>query len=732
MLAEIVAAVLVLVMLAWAREEGLKTIGKGKRVEPFSPSTPLVALEAVAVDTETTGLDERNARVVQLGAVKLLGGKILRGGRFDVLINPGIPIPPLSSAIHGIRDTDVAEAAPFSTVWPAFQDFAGGLPLIGYRTGFDVAVLRRECRLAGASWPERPQLCVRVLSRIAAPPSLANTSLENLCAWLGITIEGRHTALGDAIAAAKVWAKLIPLLRKKGIRTVGEAISAGAEMIASETRETSLLAASETDMPPLSNDQPNLRIDSYPYRHRVSHVMSAPVVFVDQQATIQQAARLLAEQRVSSALIDAEGGVGIITERDLLRAFAVLEPSSPEIRVTELMSRPLHTISEDSYLYRAVGRMSRLGVRHLAVTDALGKVVGMITPRSLLRERATEAIILGDEIETARNGAALAVARAKLNTVATSLLAEDVDASAITAIISGEVCALTKRAAEIAERRMKSEGRGNPPVRYAVLVLGSGGRGESVLAPDQDNAIVYERGAPGGPEDVWFAEMAGHMADLLDEAGVPYCKGGVMARNSAWRKSLEDWHATIDGWIRRSRPQDLLNVDIFFDGVAVHGDAALGEELWRHACLQAHGSVVFQKLMTELARDWRSPVGFFGSFRADKGDRTDLKMGGLMPIFTGARVLSIKHDVLARSTSHRLRGAAVAGAMSTDAAETIIAAHQTILAAILGQQLEDARKGVPLSNCVAVGSMSSRHKRRLRQAVKDIDILTDIIGEARL
>lgn len=700
-------------------------------MEALSPSTPLVVLDAVAIDTETTGLDERKARVIQLGAVKLRGGKIVRGHRFDALVNPGIPIPPLSSAVHGIRDPDVAGAASFNAIWPAFQDFADGLPLIGYRTGFDVAILRRECRLAGASWSERPQICVRVLSRIAAPPSLANTSLENLCAWLGITIEGRHTAIGDAIAAAKVWAKLIPLLRKKGIRTFGEAIAAGAEVIASETRENSLLAASETDMPPLTDDQPRLRVDSFPYRHRVGHVMSTPVFFVEPDATIQQAARLLAEQRVSSALINAEGGVGIITERDLLRAFAVLKPGT-DIRVTELMSRPLYTIKEDSYLYRAVGRMTRLGIRHLAVTDIMGKVVGMLTPRNLLRERATEAIILGDEIATARNGAALAAAWAKLNTVVTSLLAEDVDASAITAVVSGELCALTKRAAEIAELRMKSDGKGKPPVRYAVLVLGSAGRGESVLAPDQDNAIVYEHGAADGPEDLWFAEMAAHMADLLDEAGVPYCKGGVMARNATWRKSLEEWHATIDGWIRRSRPQDLLNVDIFFDGVTVCGDAALGAELLQHAYLQAHGSVVFQKLMTELARDWRSPLGFFGGFRADKTDRTDLKRGGLMPIFTGARVLCIKHDVRARSTSHRLRGAAVAGAMTTDEAETIISAHQTILATLLAQQLEDARKGVPLSNYVATGALSGRQKQRLRQAIKDIDVLSGVISEARI
>ena len=62
------------------------------------------------------------------------------------------------------------------------------------------------------------------------------------------------------------------------------------------------------------------------------------------------------------------------------------------------------------------------------------------------------------------------------------------------------------------------------------------------------------------------------MSDILDAAGVPFCKGGVMAKNREWRKSVADWRATIDGWVRRQRPADLLNVDIFFDAVPVHGD----------------------------------------------------------------------------------------------------------------------------------------------------------------
>src|SRR5690606_18351157 len=125
--------------------------------------------------------------------------------------------------------------------------------------------------------------------------------------------------------------------------------------------------------------------------------------------------------------------------------------------------------------------------------------------------------------------------------------AEDVDARGVAAVVSEELCAMTRRAAELAEARMAAQGRGGPPVPYTVLVLGSGGRGESLLVPDQDNAIVFAQGAEGGEADKWFEELGAHIAATLDAAGIPFCKGGVMAKNAAWRHSAAGWRAVVEG-----------------------------------------------------------------------------------------------------------------------------------------------------------------------------------------
>ena len=74
-----------------------------RSTETTSSATPLVSLDAVAFDTETTGLDTSRARVIQLGAVKIIMGRIDEKQTFDQMVNPAEPIPEASTVIHGFH-----------------------------------------------------------------------------------------------------------------------------------------------------------------------------------------------------------------------------------------------------------------------------------------------------------------------------------------------------------------------------------------------------------------------------------------------------------------------------------------------------------------------------------------------------------------------------------------------------------------------------------------------------
>jgi DNA polymerase-3 subunit epsilon/CBS domain-containing protein len=195
---------------------------------------------------------------------------------------------------------------------------------------------------------------------------------------------------------------------------------------------------------------------------------------------------------------------------------------------------------------------------------------------------------------------------------------------------------------------------------------------------------------------------------------------------------VEDWHATIDKWMTGERASHLLNVDIFFDAVSVHGQATLADTVWGHAYDLAHRAIDFQNLLIEAARERESPFGFLGRFRMDEKGRIDLKKYGLKPLFTAARVLSIRHDVRARSSTDRLRGVAAKGVAPWGTVETVIEAQRTLLASVLSQQLLDTEAGVPLSTRVAPDRLDKAQKMRLKAALRNVDSALDLVAEGRI
>ena len=702
-------------------------------MEKTSGATPLLSIDAVVIDTETTGLDPRKARVIELAGVRLQAGKLTAGDRFRQLLRPaGEAIPAEATRIHGIDDIMVADAPVFAEVWPRFHAYLGQAVVIGHTVGFDLAMLKRECDLAGLPWGRPRTLDTRLLAQIAAP-ELAGYALEKLAAWLCTDVVERHSALGDAATTAQVFLALVPKLRERGIRTVAEAERACLALtsVLDDQARSGWIEAVEA--PARADAERTLgRFDSYAYRHRNRDIMRTPPVFVDVGTSVHAALMRLSDERISAVYVgppDASGRVkaadaGIVTERDLLRAIARSGADALDMPVGQIASRPLAAVPAEAFVYRAIGRLNRLKTRHLGVVDESGSVVGALSARDLLRLRAGEAISLGDEIDEAADAQALALAWAKLPQVSESLQAEGLSGRDIAEVISRELGALTRQATVIAERIMRKRGEGEPPCRYAMIVVGSAGRGESLLAMDQDNAVIFERGEPDGGEDRWFAALGTLVADILHEVGVPYCKGGVMAKNPPWRGSVATWQSRIDHWVARSNPEDLLSVDIFFDLRAVCGDGSLAVAVRQAAFAAAEGQAAFAKLLVE-GISVPSSVGFFGGIRTENG-RIDLKRSGLFGVVSAARAMAIRYGVMERSTPARLAGVKALLHVSAADLDALGEAHGVFLDLILSQQIEDISHGTSPSNAVVVKRLSARDRTRLRaslEAVASVDQL---------
>ena len=188
--------------------------------------TPLDQLTCVVFDTETTGLlPQQGDEIVQIAAVRLVNGRRVEGEVFDTLVNPGRAIPPGSTEVHGITDAMVAEADPVSAVLPRFHRFAEGAVLIAHNAPFDMEFLRRREGELGLRF-DNPILDTVLLSAVIWGQSEVH-SLDALSHRLGITIpeEARHTAIGDTVATAEAFLKLLPMLQARGLHTYGEVLA---------------------------------------------------------------------------------------------------------------------------------------------------------------------------------------------------------------------------------------------------------------------------------------------------------------------------------------------------------------------------------------------------------------------------------------------------------------------------------------------------------------------------
>ncbi len=183
---------------------------------------PLTALAYTVFDTETTGLNPSEGdEIIQIGATRIVNGKLLRHESFEQLVNPRRSIPRESIPIHGITPEMVAGQPDITQVLPAFHAFARDTVLVAHNAAFDMRFLQLKERVTGLVF-DHPVLDTLLLSAVVHPAQTSHR-LEEIAARFGIPVIGRHTALGDAFVTAEVLLRLIPLLAEQGIHTLGDA-----------------------------------------------------------------------------------------------------------------------------------------------------------------------------------------------------------------------------------------------------------------------------------------------------------------------------------------------------------------------------------------------------------------------------------------------------------------------------------------------------------------------------
>jgi DNA polymerase-3 subunit epsilon len=182
----------------------------------------LTELTYTVFDTETTGLDPNGGdEIISIGATRIVNGRLLADDHFDQLVNPRRDVPRESVKYHGIRQEMLADKPDIGQVLPHFYQFAQGTILIGHNAAFDMRMLQIKEEQTGIRFIN-PILDTMLLSAVVHPTHKVH-GLNAIAERLGISIKGRHTALGDAIATAEIFLKLTSLLKNIGINTLIQA-----------------------------------------------------------------------------------------------------------------------------------------------------------------------------------------------------------------------------------------------------------------------------------------------------------------------------------------------------------------------------------------------------------------------------------------------------------------------------------------------------------------------------
>ncbi|HMV54067.1 MAG TPA: exonuclease domain-containing protein [Rhodocyclaceae bacterium] len=181
----------------------------------------LTELTFTVFDTETTGLNPSGGdEIIQIGATRIVNGKLLKSEGFEQLVDPERELAPESAKIHGITQ-DMLEGQPnIDKVLPAFHAFCQDTVLVAHNAAFDMRFLQLKEDRTGLRF-DHPVLDTLLLSAVIHPNQESH-KLEAIAERLGVIIIGRHTAMGDAIVTGEVFLKMIPLLEEKGIRTLRE------------------------------------------------------------------------------------------------------------------------------------------------------------------------------------------------------------------------------------------------------------------------------------------------------------------------------------------------------------------------------------------------------------------------------------------------------------------------------------------------------------------------------
>lgn len=445
---------------------------------------------------------------------------------------------------------------------------------------------------------------------------------------------------------------------------------------------------------------------------KVSDIVQARKVSISGEHSVQQAAQLMTEKRVSSLLVEQDERLtGILTDRDLrTRVLAANLPATTPVQ--QVMTPKPHTIDKHAYLFEAVQLMSRFNIHHLPVLEQ-GLSFSMITATDIIRSQQDHPVYLIGEIHRQPSIDGLEQCALQINNLALVMGKQQVPAHEAGHIITTITDALTQRLIKLAQQEL-----GPAPCVFSWLCFGSQARMDQSINADQDNALLLEK-EPTGEIGEYFSRLADFVCQGLARCGIKLCPGNIMASNPELRMSLKGWSGKFAKWISSPSPDAILKASIFFDMRVVEGSKGLFNALQQDILARTnHALFLMQLTQTSLQRT--APLSFLRNFILEHDGKQkkglDLKKRGISLITDIVRVYALANGITEVNTRQRLQQLAAIGVIDSKESQNLSDAFDVLAQLRWDKHLHDIAQGHDASNLLDPAVLSGLQRHQLKDS----------------
>jgi len=471
------------------------------------------------------------------------------------------------------------------------------------------------------------------------------------------------------------------------------------------------------------NNTPSVASSTY---KPVGSYMTSPVNTVDKGTSIIEASRIMTESKIGSLVVVDEAGslCGVITSRLIVHNFlSDIENNLKKPAIENYMLSTPVSLPSEFPLVEALAEM-QFKKQEYAIVVRDDKPVGIISNNDISRIIFRNSNVFSTYIDNVHTVEELAVSFSNLFKITESLVSTTRVSYEVLPVISSVHLNIQKKVYKItADQYFKETGFDISKVCHTLMIMGSGGRREMMLDPDQDNGIIFADEVTD-EEIEQFKGFSELFVSNLEKVGYPRCNGDVMATNPKMARRLTEWMNMIASWVNNPGSTGIMWSSIIFDFDGLAGDEKMVWQLRDFINRIISEKPIF--LIQSLERDahLKKPVSMWGKFQVDKDGenkgKMNIKYAAMAILVDVTRAFTLNAGLSDLNTIERLKHLRRKNILSDDTVVAVREAYESIVDILLNEQIKMANKGEEVSKTINPNELSTYNQEKLKKALSQV------------